>query len=144
MNNLIKRNGSRTLDPWRSFFEHDFFGSTLPGLRNSLPAVNLSEDDKSFKVEVVAPGFAKEAFKLRVHEDVLTVSAETSSEKTTEGTGNEYSRREYSSSSFTRSFKLPENVQDDAINAKYENGILYITIPKAEKETKATKEIQIS
>lgn len=143
MNNLMKPNRNRGLDPWRHFFEHDFFGSSLPNLRNNLPAVNLSEDDKSFTVEVVAPGFGKEAFKLRVHEDVLTVSAETANETTT-GDGKEYSRREYSSSSFTRSFKLPDNVQDDAINAKYENGILHITIPKAEKETKTTKEIQIS
>lgn len=130
------------MDPWRDFMDFDFFGSRLPQARTTLPAVNISEDDKGYGVEVVAPGFKKEDFRIKVDDDVLTISAETRQESQ-EGNGKEYSRREYAYSSFTRSFRLPENAKDDAIAARYENGILQLEIPKTTKETKATKEINI-
>lgn len=130
------------MDPWRDFLDFDLFGSRMPQTRTSLPAVNISEDDKEYGVDVVAPGFKKEDFKIRVADDVLTISAETKQE-TEEGKGKEYSRREYTYSSFTRSFRLPENAKDDAISARYENGVLHLQIPKTTKETKATKEISI-
>ena len=121
----------------------DFFGSSFPSLRSSLPAVNLAEDENSYTVDVVAPGYKKEDFKLKVNDDVLTISAESKNERTDANDGREYSRREYSCSSFTRSFRLPDNAKDDTISAKYHDGILEVTIPKSEKEVKATKEINI-
>ena len=115
----------------------------MPSSRTSLPAVNLSEDDRNYLVDVVAPGYKKEDFKLNVDDDVLTISAESKNERTEGGDGREYSRREYSCSSFTRSFQLPENAKDDAISAQYSDGILRIAIPKNEKQVKATKQINI-
>ena len=109
----------------------------------SLPSVNISENDNSYIVDLVAPGYKKEDFKLKVNDNVLTISAETKNEKTENGDGREYSRREYSCSSFTRSFRLPENAKDDNISASYNDGILQINIPKSEKEVKASKEISI-
>jgi HSP20 family protein len=143
MNNLTRRNMPGRMEPWRDFFDLDFFGSRMPSSRTSLPAVNLSEDDRNYLVDVVAPGYKKEDFKLNVDDDVLTISAESKNERTEGGDGREYSRREYSCSSFTRSFQLPENAKDDAISAQYSDGILRIAIPKTEKQVKATKQINI-
>lgn len=133
---------SQSYDPWRDFFDVDFFGNRLPQAKNQLPAVNISEDSKNYLVDVVSPGFKKEDFKIKVDNDVLTISAETKSE-TSEGSEKEYSRREYSYSSFTRSFRLPENAQDDQIEARYIDGILQISIPKTQGQVKASKEISI-
>jgi HSP20 family protein len=144
MSNLTRRNETnRGVDPWRDLLDVDFFGSRFPSAGNILPAVNLSENDNSYNVDLVAPGYKKEDFKLRVNDDVLTISAETKNERTEGGDGREYSRREYTSSSFARSFRLPDNTKDDAISAKYNDGILQITIPKSEKEVKASKQINI-
>src|SRR5882762_6772172 len=111
MANVIKTNGG-TLSPWNDFFNVDNFfdKSWFKKFENSFPAVNISEDDKNYEVEVVAPGFKKEDFKLKVDDDVLTISAESKSEKIEDGNKKEYTRREYSYNSFTRSFHLPDNV----------------------------------
>ena len=129
------------MDPWRDFFDVDLFGNRPGSQRSQLPAVNISEDEKSFSVDVVSPGFKKEDFKIKVDDDVLTISAETKNEAN-EG-NREYSRREYNYSSFTRSFRLPENAKDDEISARYTDGILKITIPKTEEQQKTSKEINI-
>lgn len=142
MANLAKRGSPGYADPWRDFFDLDIWGRTSQ--RNtSLPAVNISEDDKNYIVEVAAPGFKKEDFKINVEDDILTISAETKQESTEQGNGKQYSRREYSYSSFTRSFHLPDNAKDDTIGAKYTDGILKITIPKTQEQQKATKQINI-
>jgi HSP20 family protein len=94
-------------------------------------------------VDIVAPGYKKDDFKLKVNDDVLTISAESKNERTDNNDGREYSRREYTCSSFTRSFRLPDNAKDDTISAKYHDGILEVNIPKSEKEVKASKEINI-
>ena len=143
MRQPARRNETRRMEPFRDFMDMDFFGSSFPSLRSSLPAVNLAEDENSYTVDVVAPGYKKEDFKLKVNDDVLTISAESKNERTDANDGREYSRREYSCSSFTRSFRLPDNAKDDTISAKYHDGILEVTIPKSEKEVKATKEINI-
>ncbi|TKK69348.1 Hsp20/alpha crystallin family protein [Ilyomonas limi] len=143
MNNLARRN--RDVNPWRDFLNlDDFFGGAMSGRNAQLPAVNISENDKSYHVEVVAPGFKKEDFKVKVDDDILTISAETKTENTEEGQNKEYSRHEYSSSSFTRSFQLPDNVKDDSISATYQDGILKLEMPKSEQQQKATKEIAVS
>lgn len=143
MANLVKRTTGRGLDPWRDFFDMDFWGSQMPQTRTALPAVNISQDDKNFMVEVVSPGFKREDFKIKVNDDILTISAESKQESQQEGNNKEYSRREYSYSSFTRSFRLPDNAKDDAISAKYNDGILQIMIPKSGEQEKASKEINI-
>jgi HSP20 family protein len=144
--NIVKRNRQQgMLDPWRNLFDvESFFPNWPSSARNSLPAVNVSEDDKTYTIDVVAPGFKKEDFKINVNDDVLTISAESKTESTNNGDNNrQYSRREYSYSSFTRSFSLPDNAKDDAISANYKDGILKLNIPKTETQTKASKEIRI-
>ena len=143
MANLIKTN--RAEAPWRDFFNVDnFFDSGwLSKWEKEFPAVNIAENQKNYSVEVVAPGFRKEDFKLKVEDDILTISAESKSEKKENGKDKEYTRREYSYNSFTRSFRLPDNVKDDSISASYQDGILLLELPKSKMQVKATKEIAI-
>ena len=131
--------------PWLNFFEpENFFPSEMfRSMRNSLPAVNVSEDNKNYNVEVIAPGFKKEDFKISVEDDVLSIRAESQHEQADGGRDKQYSRREYSYNAFTRSFRLPDNAKDDAITANYEDGVLKLNIPKAKEQVRASKEIKI-
>jgi HSP20 family protein len=142
MANIIRR----TINPNLDFFNADNFfdNNWLRKWEKEFPAVNISENDKNYSLEVVAPGFQKENFKLKVDDDVLTISAESKLESKEEGKEKEYTRREYSYNSFTRSFRLPENVNDENISAAYKDGILNIELPKTSAEVKASKEIAIS
>ena len=141
---MIKSN--RASVPWRDFFNVDNFfdNNWLSKWERDFPAVNIAEDEKNYSVEVVAPGFQKEDFKLKVEDDVLTISAESRSEKKENGKGKEYTRREYSYNSFTRSFRLPDDVKDDSIGASYKDGVLTLDLPKSKVQTKASKEIAIN
>jgi HSP20 family protein len=146
MRDIEKRNGERSLySPLRDFLDFESFLPTdlLRSTKNMLPAVNISEDRKNYNVEVVAPGFRKEDFKVDVADDILTISAESKHEASEEDKGKQYSRREYSHSSFTRSFQLPEDIKDDNIEANYSDGVLKLSIPKSEQKIKQRKSIQI-
>ncbi|HEV2830688.1 MAG TPA: Hsp20/alpha crystallin family protein, partial [Hanamia sp.] len=99
--------------------------------------------DKNYSVDVVAPGFKKGDFKVNVENDILTISAESKTESKEED-GRQYSRREYGYHSFTRSFTLPDNTEEDNITANYEDGILKLNIPKSVQQEKATKKIEVS
>ena len=108
----------------------DFDGDS--GIESSvmIPDVNVTENDKDFRIEIAAPGLERKDFKVEVDHDILTVSAEKEDEKREERKN--YKRREFSYSSFSRSLALPENSKPDKIDAKYENGILRLTLPKKE------------
>jgi HSP20 family protein len=111
------------------FFKPDWFG----GLENhaaTLPAVNIKESEIGFELELAIPGKKKEDFNIEVDNDVLTVSMETKSEDET--SEENYTRREFSYTSFKRSFTLPETVDNEKIKASYENGILTFKLPKKE------------
>ncbi len=98
-----------------------------------MPAVNVKEDEHGFAVEVAAPGFDKADFKVEVEQDVLTIAAEKEAENE-ENKALGYVKREFSSQAFRRSFRLPENTVDgDKIEARYEAGVLYLTLPKREE-----------
>jgi HSP20 family protein len=140
MANLVK--SSRGVAPWRDFFNIDnFFDGG--NLGRDFPAVNIAENEKNYSIEVVAPGFKKEDFKLKVDDDILTISAESRVENKDNGKEKEYTRREYSYRSFTRSFRLPDDVKDDSISASYVDGVLNLELPKSKVQTKASKEIAI-
>jgi HSP20 family protein len=93
-------------------------------------------------LEVIAPGMQKEDFKIAIEKDLLTISfekKESSEEKT-----DKYIRKEFSMNSFKRSFTLNEKLNADAVTAKYDNGILYVNIPKAEVKTVEVKTVKIN
>ena len=136
----------RNMDRMVNFneFFNDFFDNALTTdyRKGSVPAVNISESDEGFHLEMAAPGFIKEDFKLSVENDVLTVSAEKKSEK--DEKGKKFTRREFSYSSFRRSFTLPEMVDTDKIQAAYENGLMTVDLPKKEEaKPQAPKQIVI-
>jgi HSP20 family protein len=143
MANLAKSSGGPTRPFYQDFFDTDnFFNNSWLTGRSTYPAVNVAEKDNEYDIEMAAPGYHKEDFKIKVNDDVLTISAETKSENKEEN--KEYTRQEYSCSSFSRSFRLPDNVKDDQISAKYEDGMLKMCLPKTSSPTKATKEIRVS
>lgn len=118
--------------------EHFFDKSSL----DSMPAVNIAETDNEYSVEVAAPGYKKEDFKVRVENDMLNISAEVKSESLEEKKN--YTRKEYGYHSFKRSFTMPDNVKDDQISARFENGILYLSLPKSGTSVQSNKEINIA
>ncbi|MFQ5448729.1 MAG: Hsp20/alpha crystallin family protein, partial [Saprospiraceae bacterium] len=95
----------------------------------------------AFSIEVAAPGLAKKDFNVKVENEMLVISASHESQKEEKG---KYTRREFSCMSFQRSFILPDSVDAAAINAKYENGILKVALPKkAEAKPLPAKTIKI-
>ena len=122
-------------------FDNDrFFGSPWLSGRNS-PAVNIKESETEYEVELAAPGYDKEDFYISVDHGLLTVSAEKREEK--EKKEDNYTRREFGFSSFSRSFNLPINTNEENIDAKYSDGLLKLTIEKT-KETDGRSRKQIS
>lgn len=108
-----------------------------------VPSVNITETEKAYNVELAAPGLEKKDFKIELENKLLIISSEK--EEETNETGKDYKRKEFSYSSFSRSFQLPEDVLTDKIEAKYEDGILKLDIPKKEVAAiKSKKEIKVS
>ena len=103
-------------------------------VRFATPKVNVSENEKSWNIELAAPGLEKEDFKIAVNDDVLSISNEKKDEKKEEGKN--YMRREFNYCSFSRSFMLPELADIEKIDAAYRNGVLEVSIPKKEAEVK--------
>jgi HSP20 family protein len=131
---------------WIPGIFNDFFGNEwVERQRASSPAVNIIENDKEYKVEVAAPGLTKNDFHIDIHDDdVLTVSVEKKTETKDENRANKYLRREFSYSSFRQSMILPDGVDRDSVQAKMEDGILSIVIPKTAKQEKpAARRIEI-
>ena len=120
----------------------DFSGDAFD-FANRVPSVNITENEKEFKIEMAAPGLERNDFKVEVEDGVLCISSEK--EKESKEEKKNYTRREYSYNSFSRSFTLPDNSSPDKIDAKYENGVLNITLPKKEVTvSKPAKEIKVS
>ncbi|MFL5809147.1 MAG: Hsp20/alpha crystallin family protein, partial [Flavisolibacter sp.] len=116
----------------------DFFSRDLWNLGNNshsttnttIPAVNIRETNENFEVEMAAPGMTKNDFRIELDGNQLTITSEKSEQKE-EKDGEKYNRREFSYQSFQRSFQLQKDVVDaDKIEAKYENGVLHLVIPK--------------
>jgi HSP20 family protein len=138
---------------WPSLFDRGwvekFFNSPMDDYFNvgkmmNVPAVNVSETDKEFRLTIAAPGLEKGDFKVDAYDDMLTISAEHEREDKEEKDG-KYNRREYNYSSWSRSFSLPENCDLGKINAEYKNGELKVVIPKMQvKEPKKAKSISVN
>lgn len=126
------------------FFGRDLMDSLLSERTGvSTPAINVIENTDDFQIEVAAPGLDKQDFKIDLDNNVLTISSEK--ELKNEEKDGRYMRREFSYSSFTRSFSLPEAVNAEKIKANHKDGILRITIPKREEaKRKPPKQIAIS
>ncbi len=135
MRHLVKTN----FDP---LFKN-LFDLETPSFGNSkhVPAVNIAENEQEYHLEFALAGYNKENLKINLDQDTLTVSAKVEKKASNESEDKKYTRREYTSKSFSRSFYLPEQVNEEDIEAVFENGILVLTLPKAAKEK--AKEINI-
>ena len=131
----------RTLD---SFFDN--FLSELPTVQkrneSNFPSVNISESEDAYELEFNAPGIKKDDFKITFDQSILTVSFDKKEENKEET--KKFIKREFAAQSFKRSFTLDEKINADAIEAKYENGLLTLTLPKVEEVKVLPKEIAIS
>lgn len=146
------RNRNRLPELVGNFFETDnFFSPSVFGFNSKffdlsdfpvVPEANIIETPKEFKIELAAPGLTREDFKVEVENNVLSVSAQKEEEEKKEKKN--YRKREFSYTSFWRSFVLPENVLAENIDAKYEHGVLLITLPKKENSSpKQTQQIKV-
>lgn len=105
------------------------------------PPVNIHETKEAYLLDIAAPGKEKADFKINLDGKVLTVSSEKKEEKTEEGKSQ--IRKEFSFRSFKRSFTVDETIDSNKIAAKYENGVLKLTLPKKEEKIESAKDIAI-
>jgi HSP20 family protein len=135
---------------WNS--RQDFIPSLLDNLRwdsdlmngfwngTHRPAVNISETEDTYLIEVAAPGLQKKDFSISVEGNMLSIKVEKESKS--EKKDKDYWRQEYDFSSFERSFRLPEDVMSDKVKANYQNGLLEISLQKI--AVKKPKKIEVS
>jgi HSP20 family protein len=118
--------------PWNEWFDRgSLFNRPL-----TVPAVNITENQGNYEVSLAVPGLKKDDFKIDVDGNMLTISSEK--EESKEEKEKSFTRKEYSYSSFSRSFTLPEEVNKEKIEAKYEDGVLKLTLPRKEEAKKIT------
>ncbi len=151
MNPLIRSNNNlpSLIENFFGRDMNDFFNTNTSAISN-VPAVNVVEHQDGFRIEVAAPGLKKEDFKLNLNHNNLSISAYQETQKEEQDNNHrssdreKYTRREFSYSSFQRTFTLPTSVDADRIQATYTDGILKIEIPKREEaKVKPPRQIEI-
>ena len=114
-----------------SFLTNDYHENYLQNCRK--PAINIFESENDFKIEMMLPGFTRDDLKINFHNEMLIIKVDN---KETEERNNEdykFVRREFDVYNFEKHFKVPQSVKSEAIEAKFENGILNILLPKKEE-----------
>jgi HSP20 family protein len=143
---LARINKSYVPAYWDDFFNDRFFNQldSRNGHGNSA-AVNILEDDKGFTIEVAAPGISRKDFNLELENDVLTISTgHKEAKESKEDKKTNFLRREFNYQSFKRSFQLPDSIDQEAIKASHDAGILTLSLPKKEAEVqKAPRHIEV-
>lgn len=125
----------------RDVFDFDM-DMTPSRLGINVPTANITENRKEYMVELAAPGLDRKDFNIELDEKTLTISAEKETEDKKEE--DQYTRKEYSFQSFKRTFYIPQPIKEDKIEAKYDNGILKVTMPKLkEAQSKTVQRIEI-
>lgn len=123
------------------FFTRDRFFNDLMSEGNFKPAANIVEKEKGFEVELAVPGFEKGDFNIEINSGVLSVSGSKSQAEIRED--DKFTLREYTARQFTRSFTLPENIDEEQIEALYKDGMLKLHLPKRNEAPTSAKKIQI-
>jgi len=157
MNNIIKKDNGRQPATFGSvvdrifqnnlerFFDEDYWstGFSDQGKGTGNVPVNIRETDKAFEMELYAPGLKKSDFHLDIEGDTLTVSFENKTENKEEDKQKGWFRQEYRMQSFSRSFSLGDTVDTAKIAARYENGVLYLQLPKKEHAQRISRSVEI-
>jgi HSP20 family protein len=137
----VERNFNNVMDTFLAGFPSVFRDEFVtPNIKPFAP-VNVKEVENGYQLELVAPGFEKEDFKIALDKNLLTISAEVKTEN--EEKAEKHLRREYKYQSFKRTFTVDENIDTENIDAKYVNGVLVLTLPKKAEVKPATKQISI-
>ena len=143
---IIKWNDRTVLPTVTTVFDNFF--SDNPDLfqvlsaSDSVPAANIVENDKNYTLELAVPGMSKKDLKIEVDNNMICISSEK--EESSETSEKNYTRREYSFNAFSRSFRLPDNVDPEKVSASYNNGILTVEITKTKPDKPPMKTIAIS
>ena len=131
---------------WLPTVFHDFFNTDyMPKASCTAPAINVTESDKDYTVELAAPGLKKEDFKVNINDDGnLVIKMEQKEEQKEEDKSRHYLRREFSYSKYEQTLILPDDVEKEQISAKVDNGVLTIDLPKtAAAQKKPARQIDI-
>jgi HSP20 family protein len=124
--------------PWNEWFDKSGF----PVRMMNLPAVNITEHKDEYLVSLAAPGLKKDDFHIDVDGNMLTISCEKEENK--EEKDKKFTRKEYNYSSFSRTFTLPEEINKEKIEARYEEGVLKLSLPRNEEAKKpSAKQIAV-
>lgn len=126
--------------PWNELVTNgNFFGNFLTS-----PSVNITDNKDEYRVELAAPGLKKSDFDIDLEGNMITISSQKEESKSEKES--KYTRKEYSYSSFSRSFTLPDHVKQDKIEARYEDGVLKVILPKKEeaKQLSVSKHIAVN
>lgn len=127
-----------SLDNFQQLVDN-FFGRGLPSLADAgfhMPATDISETAEAYNISAELPGIKKEDIRVSLHDGVLAIEAESKSEHEEKGDTQIRSERRYGK--FVRRFTLGTNVNEQTVQAKFDNGVLKLTIPK-QKEPEAPK-----
>lgn len=127
--NLIRKQNSRFPSIMEEFFNNNW-NTSISDYSNSKPAVNVKEDDKSFTLQIAAPGINKNDFEISLENRVLSIEVV----KKDEHDVNDFTSKEFDYNSFKRSFSIPKSIELLKINASYINGILKINLPKNKED----------
>jgi HSP20 family protein len=126
-----------------NFFNDDLDGFFVkPSSRTFTPAVNVAENKDNFRLEFAVPGMDKGDFNIKVDRNLMTISAERKNEVKKDD--EKFTVKEFSYSSFSRTFTLPETVDSSKISAEYTDGILKVNVPKKEEVKQKALEIKVS
>ena len=137
---LVKHTNPWLKTAFEDLFQDDWLRSdAAKSLGVQIPAVNIIDEENQFEIELAAPGKVKEDFKIELKQDLLVIETETKTIEKPEKP--KYSRREFNYSKFKRSFTLPDSIDVGKINAKYEQGILRVILPKKEESEISSKRL---
>lgn len=152
MNTRFRKNPNNFANDFTRFLDDIFGDVSINQVSKFYPPVNIIETENDYQLEISAPGWNKEDFNVKIEGDFLNISANKPKAEATENTdeGGEptpkrkYVKREFNTRSFKRTFTLNEKMNKEEINASYENGILYVTLVKAEEAKPVKKTIEVS
>lgn len=125
---------------WDDDWFNAFFGESEKADKGFLPSVDVSEGEKNFTVAAELPGMDPKEIELTLEREVLTISGERKDEH--EEKEGEYYRRETNYGSFCRSIRLPSEVDEKKIKADYKDGVLKVTLPKANGKSKKVIKVE--
>jgi len=126
---IVKYNNNNVFPSLINEFFNDDFGMNFFNRSHCVPSVNSVENNDSFEIDLAVPGMKKEDFTIELNDKVLVISSETSNTMEND----KMRLNEFNFSSFQRSFRVPDSVDQDKIKANYKNGILKIKLPKREE-----------